>query len=414
MGILDEIAKIANPFLSAPSNQANFLQRALEQQVANLKAGVTPQNSPGYVSGGTISNDPLQSLQDQLMAQISSVPSYVTPIEVLRKQAQSQMNAQYDPLINALMTQMGQTTQRAHKNEAQAKSMYNALGQSFAADLPGIVQQSKMAEQETQRRYANAQQSMQNDYAKQSADQQAILERLGIQAAAPAANSQQQADQAYFAGQNQLEKQSALDALKQQSAAAQTYQSNLADTSRMAGVNTAQDIASQLEQYLQQAQGQMGTLQAQKSSGLEALLAQMQNADIQSANKMHQQEIDNLMALANFKQKTLSNSSANGPFRGTSGSQGAANYLAQMLGPDRTGTASQIVKLITDTMQNKDVVLGKHKIGVDPYGKTLYAQNTDQFIQELLRRNLEKAGGFAPSDVNAAIDALMAYMGKLR
>src|ERR1700754_1830312 len=277
MSILDELNKMASPFLN-PSGTANALQRAIDKQAEAMRAGANPTNSPSMAVGGSLYQaSPLDLLQQQLNQQLAQIPDYTTPTDQLRQQAEAQMNSQYDPLIQALQQQIQQTTSRATKNEGQAKDMYNSLAQGLAADIPQITQQAKAAQDETSNRYSQASQQLQNEYKTQANDQQDVLQRLGIQAAAPEANQQASTDQAYFQQQNDLSKQQALDAQQQQQASATNYQQNLSDTSRQAGLNTAQDIASQLEDYLQGANSQLGGLQAQRSSGIEALLGQLQS-----------------------------------------------------------------------------------------------------------------------------------------
>jgi hypothetical protein len=412
---------------------ANSLQRLIDNQVAGQKAAAAASAArpPGFgVLLPQASQNPLEALQQQLFSQINSIPSYQTPLDQLRKQAEQQMGAQYDPMIQMLQQNISQTTHRGKQNEAEAKNMYGSLAKDLASQIPNITNQMHQAQDEATNRYSQAQQQTQQDYSQQSAQQQQILNGLGLQSAQQAAGAQSASDQNYFQNQEQLSKQQAVDAVQQQGTADQSYQRNISDSANMAGTNAVSDLQRQLEDYLGQANTQLGGLESQKSSGIQALLSQLQNADAQNATSKRQSQIDNLMKMFNFQldtQKELDNqqnhAQTSNPFKGTSGPSGAANSLAQSLGSDRVNTEQQILQLINDTMADPNVVAGRHpqldangKPMNDPItGKPSTLGNTDQYIEDLLRNKMESSvGGYQTNDINAAINALLAYMGKLR
>lgn len=417
--------------LMDPGGTANSLQRLIDQQIQGQRDAAKNQLPPGF---GVLKlpqqqMDPLQLLQQQLFSQINSIPSYLTPLEQLRKQAEQQMSAQYDPMIQMLQQNISQTTKRGKQNETDAKNMYGSLAQDLASQIPGITNQMRQAQDEATNRYAQAQQQTQQDYSQQAQQQQQILNNLGLQSAQQAAGAQSASDQNYFQNQEQLSKQQALDALQQQGTADQSYQQNISNSANMAGTNAVADLQRQLEDYLGQANTQLGGLQAQKSSGIEALLQQLQSQNQQNAATQRQNQIDNLMKMFNFQLDTQKEMDKNSQqknssiFQGTSGPTGAANYLAESMGGNRVNTEQQILKLINDTMADQNVIAGKHpqlddkgKVVNDPMtGKPVTIQNTDQYLEDLLRNKMESSpGGYSTSDINSAINALLAYLGKLR
>lgn len=417
-----------------PLGTANSLQRLIDKQVQAQREAAKNQMPPGF---GVLKlpeppPDPLQLLQQQLFGQMNAIPSYLTPLEQLRKQAEQQMAAQYDPLIQSLQQNISATTKRGHQNEADAKNMYGSLAKDLASQIPNITNQMRQAQDEASNRYAQAQQQTQQDYSQQANQQQQILNNLGLQSAQQAAGAQTASDQKYFQNQEQLSKQQSLDALQQQGQADQGYQQNISDSAQMAGTNAVSDLQRQLEDYLGTANTQLGGLQAQKSSGIEALLSQLQSADHQNAATQRQNQIDNLMKMFNFQLDTQKEMDRNAQaqqqqnkslFQGTSGPNGAANYLAESLGGDRVNTEQQILKLINDTMADPNVVAGKHPqldnkgkpITDQITGKPVTIQNTDQYLEDLLRNKMETTpGGYSTSDINSAINALLAYLGKLK
>lgn len=406
--------------------EANSVQRALENQIANLRATANPKNSPGM--GAATPANPLQLLQQQLFQNINSIPSFATPLEQLQKQAHATINAQYDPSINMLMSQMGQAKTKSAKDQQSARDMYGALATDIASQIPDITNQMRQASDTASQRYDQAQQQSNADYQKNQQDQQNVLNQLGLQAAQQQAGAQSQQDQQYFTNQQNLQKQSALDALQQQGNSAVTYQHNLADTSRMAGDNQASALLQQLNDYLGQANNQLTGLQSAKDQGYQALLGQLQSSDAQHAQSTHQAEMDNLMKLYNFQLEAQKAQDAqqknNQLFKGTNGPTGAANYLAQMMGSDRTGTEQQILQMINDTMADPNVIAGRHA-QIDANGKPVVDQatgkpvtmtNTNQYIEDLLRAKMEQTSGtpYSTGDINTAINALLAYLGQQR
>jgi hypothetical protein len=279
---------------------------------------------------------------------------------------------------------------------------------------------------------------MQGDYQKNSDAQNALLKQLGIQAAAPDASQQAQDDQAYFQGQSKLEQQGALDALNQQQMAQTDYSRNLGNTARMAGENTAQDIQSQLRDYLDQAGSQQDALRAGKSSAIAALLAQMQQQDAQRVQTQEQSQFDNMMKMFNFQLDAqnaatsaakAANSGGGGGFGGggsggggglsslTSGIPGAQNYLASVY-PNQPILATNLMGMVNNVLQNKDVRNGKYIL--DPGNPSLgqqpkYADVGQQYMEDLLRNQFEKQGNkYNTQDINATLAALEAYLGKVR
>lgn len=398
------------------------LAEMIEQQAANQKRqaeAAAMASNPGLTS-------PYQSIQDQLFAAMNGIDVPATPLEELRKIANSQISAQFDPMIAALGQEMAGKEKRGAASQKTARDMYGGLSKDYLSELPALTQQFKAEDDAANARYDQAQQQMQGEYDKQAADQAAVLKRLGIQAAAPDASQQSMDDQAYFQNQMEMDQQQNMNALNQQQNAATTYQRNLGDNALMAGENTAQDIGAQLEDYLSQANSQMTQLRGQKASGVEALLAQLQQQDSQRVDTSRQQEFDNMMQLYNFQlsaQKAAQDAAAaesknqDSLFKGTSGLSGASNFLAQQY-PDQPILTTNLMNQLQDVLNNPEVEKGKFII--DPGNEALgqapkYSDVGEEYMRGLLRREFEKEGNrYTPGDINNTMDALKAYLGKLR
>lgn len=427
-GLFGGIANSGGGFLSqTPKQHAGSLAELIEKQAASQKRQA---EAAAMANGGGV-GDPYQNLQDQLFAAINGVQVAPTPLAELTKMAQQQVGAQFDPQIHALMAQMGVHENRAEKSQKTARDMYGGLSKDYLAELPALTQQFKSEDNATDARYNQAQGQMNDEYQKQAAQQNAVLKQLGISAAQGDSSQQARDDQAYFQGQMETDQQQARNALDEQQMAAQTYQRNMGDSAKMAGENTAQDIRGQLDDYLTQADSQVNSLQGQRSSAVAALISQMQSQDAQNAQTQSQNQVDNLMKMFNFQlaaQKASDSAAAkssdtsSSPFGGggislTTGLEGASNYLANQY-PDQPILAKNLMTQLNDVLSNKNVVQGKYVLdpGDPAMGKSpKYSDVGQEYMMDLLRREFEKEGNrYSSGDINSTMNALLAYLGKLR
>lgn len=390
-------------------------------------------NQPNGI-GQLVDSTPQPSLIDQIQQQLATMNISPTPLADLQKQAHATVAAQYDPQISGLQAQINTTTNRAHSNQKQAQQMYGDLAKDIASQMPAITDQMKQASDATSQRYNQAKAALQQQYQNQSNQQQQTLQQLGIQAAAQDAGAQQQADQNYFQQQNQLSSNQAQDALQQIGNAAVDYQRQSSNNANLAGANASQQIGNNLEDYLAQANPQLTSLKGAEANAVQALLSQLQQADSNRVNQTNQQNFQNLMTMDQFqaqqqqnainnqnalaqlqlKQQQLDQSANNNSslFKGTTGLAGASNYLAEQY-PNDPNHAAQLNGLIADVMKNQDVQNGRRLIGSNAYGGQ-YADITPEYMVQLLRQDAASKGITNDSDITNTINALYAYLGKLR
>lgn len=400
------------------SGTAGSLADAIRAQAAaQAKSAATKS---GLVDTGA-TNDPLQQLIDQINK--ISVPA--TPYDQLLAQAQGTAGAQFNPLIEELKGQMVATQKRGVANQKQAKQMYGDLATDIAAQMPDITNQMAAASKETADRYDQTQAALQGEYNKQAEAQNALFQKLGIQAAAPEASQQAMEDQAYFQNQIQSDETAAKQLLSQMRDSDVSYNRQSSDNTRLAGVNAAQDIASQLEDYLQQAGSKLSGLQAGRDSAIQSALAQLQQQDAQRVQDSEKNQYNQLMDLFNLqlKMQDMQNKAGanNSLFKGTNGPSGASNYLGEMYGGGDTASSTSIMNIINDIMQDPSVIAGKYDTGTkDQYGNPVSNKVTDEYLIDLLRKQMSpetqglSGSTFSDMDINNAINALMAYRGKLR
>jgi hypothetical protein len=322
---------------------------------------------------------------------------------------------------------MSSTKKRATGNQKQAKQMYGDLAKDIAAQMPEITNQMAQASKETEDRYNQTQSALQGEYDQQAAQQAELFKKLGIQAAAPEASQQAMEDQAYFQNQSQSDEAAALQLLSEMKNADVSYNRQSADNTQLAGVNAAQDIGAQLENYLQQAGSKLSGLKAGRESAIQQAIAQLQQQDSQRVASQEDKQYNRLMDLFNLQLKMQDQQSGNSLFKGTNGPSGAANYLSEIYGGGAQGggdtfSSNAIMDAINDVMQDPNVIAGKYDSGQkDQYGQPVQNKVNDAYLIDLLRNRMSGNGQsplsgaqFSNADINNAINALLAYQGKLR
>jgi hypothetical protein len=408
---------MAEPGPFDTSGTANSLADAIRRQAA-AQAKQSKQKSSLVDT-----TDPFE----QLMQQIQSINVAATPYETLLQQATGTAGAQYDPLIEQLKAEMARTEKRGKANQGEVKSMYNALAQDIASEMPAITQQMSQASQETEQRYNQTQQQLKSQYDQQAQQQAELYQKLGIQAAAPEASQQAREDQAYFQQQSANDEAAALQLLSEMKNSDISYNRQSSDNTRLAGVNAAADIQAQLEDYLQQAGGQLAGLRGSRESAIQAMLAELQQADSQRIAQQEEQEYDRLMDMFNLQLKMQEMadkraSQSNSLFKGINGPSGASNYLGEIYGQGNTFTSNAIMDAINDVMSDPTVIAGKYDSGEDDqYGNPVMNKVNQAYLEDLLRKRMSpdsqgplSGTAFSQEDILHAINALMARQGQLR
>lgn len=421
-GIFGGIAASGGFNFGQPASTAGGLAEAIEKQAASQKRQAEAKSAAQMIS-------PFDSLQSQLFDAINSIGVAPTPLEELQRMAQQQVAAQFDPQIRALKDEMERRTNRGESSMKSARDMYGSLSKDFLSELPAMTEQFAAEDAATNQRYDQAQSQMKGEYDKQAAEQDAVLRRLGVQAASQDASQQTDEDQSYFQNQMEADQQSSISALNEQQMAQQNYQQNLGSNAKMTGENTAQDIRGLLDDFLGQANSQLTGLEGQKGSAISALLSQMQQQDAARVQQQSQQEFQNQLALANFQLQAANSAAKYAPSDNSIGQQfgaegtistgleGAQNYLASKY-PDQPILASNLMEQLNDVLSSKEVTDGKFILdpGDPSMGKApKYSDVGQEKMMDLLRREFEQENGrYQTGDINTTMNALLAYLGKLR
>jgi hypothetical protein len=271
------------------------------------KTSPPPISSPMYDEGSRFkeARDQASSLDQGDMPSLASImaklqalqdPSrYSMDPQSLIQQARAQAAAQYDPIIAQLKGQESSAESRANRNKSELGSMFNQLSSSLQGDIPGIQQNFTDAKQKTQQNYDQLDQKIDNTYDQTQADQESMLKRLGIEAAAPDILPNQMRDKAFFTNSANQEGQTAQTALDTESRGNQEYTRRGSEMAQTEGVQRQGDLMSKLQDTLAAFENQIGANETAKSQAFTAGLGQLQNQSQQQAMQYSQRDFDNYL-----------------------------------------------------------------------------------------------------------------------
>ena len=297
---------------------------------------------------------------------------------------------------------------------------------------------------------------MQNQYQNQSTQQQAALDKLGIQAAAGGGSSgnatvaaqeapgvqgvgqQQKTDQNYLQGQLTLQQQQAQNLLSEQANSATQYQNSMADSSKLQGANDVTNLQNALSNYLTGAQTQQQSLVSGKADALAGMLGQLQWQNLQNAQTQYQNAFSRVMDENNYNLDVQKESDSNtqaantllnnlqvagvhygagtvnmpGTTGNSGGAQGAANYLANLYGSGNTSLNAQSMQGILQAVNNAMTDANSQNTYAQQHGQRI---RTDMpYYQGYLQQEMQKAGITDSSDLATAYQALLAYNQQLK
>lgn len=276
--------KFGNPSGLSILNRAR--KRALQEGIAK---DLSILNAPPSIEDilGELSSlqDPSRYMQDQ---------------GSLAQQALEMASAQYDPLIAQLEGQMSSATGRANRGQEEVGKMFNALSSNLQGEVPGIQQMYAEDKSESQALFDQLQQQTQNQYAQTQAEQQDMMNRLNIQAAAPEALAGQQRDKDYFTQLAARDAAVEQTALGREERGAVNYTQQGSQIARAEGTQRQADIAAQLRDLLSQYEGQIGAQRAAKNSTYLANLSQLRGDMQESAQSNAQRDFENYISMVNL------------------------------------------------------------------------------------------------------------------
>jgi hypothetical protein len=322
---------------------------------------------------------------------------YAVDESLLERQAMAQAAAQYDPLISALAQQGSAAQARAGRNSQQLGSMYTGLSNSLMGDIAPIQQQFSQAQNKTAEQYAGLQQGIKDQYAASQAEQEAMMKRLNIEAAAPTALEGQFKDRDFAVTQAAQQGQNVQSQLEQQGAGAVTYTRQGSELARTEGTNRQADLMAALSDYLNQVQGQIGAQKAAKSAAYQSNLLGLEQDASKSAVQNAQRDFENYIKVLGVMKSMQPE---------TPGAVGSPSDVAPRvmgLGLD-PGSAQQVTNAFMSAISSDDLILA----GTDP-------SSGMGLTKEALAKRVVEAGrqrGLNAQQLNALQNVALEYFGR--
>lgn len=347
---------------------------------------------------------------DAILAQLQGLqdPSrYAVSQDSLAAQARSAAEAQYGPIIAGLRNQMNLATTRGNRNKDTVGQMFNQLSGSIQGDLPVVQKQYDDTIQNTDKRYADLQESIKGTYNDSRAQQEATMQRLNIQAAAPQVNEQQNKDESFFLNRSKEQGQTTASSLGQMKQGAVDFTNAGAVNSKKEGVQRQADIMFQLSDMLGQFEGQISANEAAKAQAYTSGLQSLQSQSQKSASDKAQQDFQNYISSVNLGRGLQSDQLAQLKAMqggGTTAVKSVADVAPRALGMGLSAPIAQrLQSVFTQGLGNSLV-----QSGVD-------STTGQQLSAEAKAAKMVEAGqqqGLSPQELNALQAMALEYFGR--
>lgn len=392
LGFLDmiQIAMQANRARQQGPIKTGFsgnLQNALNKPTGQIGSGL------GIPQPGSIESimERLEELQD---------PSrYMTPMEMMEREARAMAGAQYDPIIARLRNQMGLAEQRAGRNKEALGAMFNQLSGNLSAEIPEIQEMYQGAAQKTAGQYADLKNSITQQYSNSQAEQEEMMKRLNIEAAAPDVLQQQGVDRDYYVNRASTDAQTQASALGQEERGAVEYTRKGSQMAQTEGTQRQADLMFQLQDLLAQYEGQIGEAEIGRNQSYLSALYGLRNDSSKQAMDAAQRDFENYIKMIGVGQ------SLNKAGQAVTSVQSPADIANRALGMGVTPQGAQnIQNVFMSTISSDPMIMA----GID--------ENFGQALpKEALAARVVEAGrnaGLSPQELNALQIAALEYFGR--
>ncbi len=312
-------------------------------------------------------------------------------------------SAQYDPIIRALEGQMASATGRANRNKTELGNMFSALSADLQGDIPEIQQQYAGDKAATKQQYQQLQQSIKQNYADTQAEQEDMMKRLNIEAAASDVLPQQQRDRDFFEQLAAAEGQTMQSALGQEERGAVEYTRQGSQIARSEGVTRQADLMADLEELLQQYEGQIGAQQVAKQNAIQALQAEYQMDAQNSALERAQRDFQNYIAMIQLGQALRKDQQGSATPVNSVKSPADVASRALGMGLDE-GDAQNIQNIFMNALGDAKITSGVDQI----FGGKLTDEALAQRVMEIARSQ----GGLSREEMNALQVIALEYFGR--
>jgi len=276
----------------------------------------------------------------------------------------------YEPSLDYLDDQAGAAKARNAKNDRDIASMYAGLVKSIQGDASGIAGNYNDSINQVGQGTKAAVGAIDRTYDTSAAEQEAMLRRLGIQAAAPDVLAQGTRDESFFKNMASQSGKSVADMLAAERAGALEYNTSQANISKQTGVDARAKNKLSLEDVLSQIMGRRADLETQINSQA----ANMQSSATEQLLKAQSDAQDQDMKQARLALDTAKFQASNSQSQQQNNKDPWANVslLAQQLYPggDYEHGSGPAIRAIQDTVRLSSAPL-----------------DLNDFIQQVMKRN---------------------------
>lgn len=282
---------------------------AKQRQMERDSFGIAPANQNELNQQQPPGPNPIQAILAQLQKLMSgggvqmpkfqptSMPTFDP--NKYKSLAESQVNAQFNPIIQQIMAQQGQTQQRAKTNQAAVGSLYTGAANQITADSAVSQKGFDQSQAQSKQLYTDERNRIAAGYAADAAAQRAQAKKLGtdmLGMGTESAIAQQNADKQFSDQMGSQQMQSSQNAFEQQQQAAGQYDKSIAQATRAEGIQGQQDIMGQLEQYMSQSNSDLANTRSQAAGSVTDLMQKLADAsynrDAQNTQFQYQQQRD--------------------------------------------------------------------------------------------------------------------------
>ena len=216
-----------------------------------------------------------------------------------KKQAETAVNSEFDPIIQGIMAQQKQTQGRAATNKTAVAGMYGEAVNQINAGAAQTQKGYDQSEATSKNLYTDERNRIAASYAADAAAQRSEAKKLGIEAlggGTEQAIAAQTADKNFADQLGSQQMQSSQAAYGQQEQAAADYDKSIGQATQSEGNEQQADIMRQLESYMGQSNQDITGTRSQAAGATNDLMMQLANAayqrDSQNAQFQYQQQRD--------------------------------------------------------------------------------------------------------------------------
>lgn len=344
--------------------------------------------------------DTMSVLMDQLLNSIYGGNGVDT--SALDAQARQIANSQIDPQIAALQNAMGQARANANRNSAIIGDMFSQLSSSLKGDIPGINQRYDAANTTVNAQNQAAQTNIDQIYADIQAQQQALADKLNLQAALPEGVAQQNSNKAFLESQNAQSNADTLAALQMLKQGDVGLTQNYSQIASAEGPQRQADLMAQLQNYLNSTNSQVAGLEGQRQQAYQQALSSLMS----SAQSQQNNTFDQLLGIAKLQAQLQGQQSQNQPtYR--SGPLAASQYLGQTTDPQN---ASRLNAVLLSVLQDPRILGGRIEV---PGPNGIQSVPITPEAAASIAQQIGSQQGLNPQEQQMLYMAMMAYQGKL-